>query len=1382
MSFVPQTPQRPVPGAYFASPVKGRDAIPQITYGRDDPFDDLDDRSALAPDVSQEDTPAKRQQETMTKVGRASKTINQVLDNEAHYPEIDAYIGQGMSSEYDVYSTPVYAPFEQLKSYLIPDKIFEHYNRAQLSTMMGLFADIGHAWITIDNACYMWDYTNPNPELIGFEEQPNTITAVRLVTPRPGVFVNAIHRLLVVATTVEMILVGVSIEKLATGAQSATLYQTKMTIPVKGMRVDFIESSGASGRVFFAGKGDIDVYEFTYQQEERWFSNRCAKVNHTSKGLYSLTPVFAFGSKETPEHTIQLVFDETRNLLYTLSSSSSIRIFHLKNDGTLPVVYTSTLKSLLSSIGHMTSPSELITPEMKLVSISPISSHEASKLHLMITTSTGCRVYMSATSSYGSTITDASTAPSSMQVQHVRFPPKETPSSLSQPRDRVNDPASNQQNTPAPMSSANSQAFNTSSKALKPTRTATRYAPGYFFCLVPSDIQHRPDRLFASSPDTGQNGRPSDQPRASRFCEAGQWFQLDSRVEDIGLCSKPFAAQMRPQGFANELAMQYDQPSTEIAILTSSGVHTYRRRRLVDLFAAAIRSSGGDAGLETEVKRFIRLYGRSETCASALGVICGQSLNLTSDSRSARITDPEILEHARNAFIEYGGKPHLNENAVVDQSVPVIDTVRPSPRHEGLALYISRLVRSIWKNRISINGTILTATGFPTILPTVPLEKLRDIQKDLVQLQDFLAQNKTFIEGLTGPDALRQVSTKQEEIALQAEHRALHSLVLLLGNMIEGVSFVLVLFEERLEEILMALSPETRIQVKELTFEDLFGSMEGKRLAKELVKAIVNRNITNGSNVDTVAEALRRKCGSFCSAEDVILFKAQEQVKRAAGLEPSSEFARNLLNESLRLFKQVTTHISMDQLQWAVNQYIPLQFFAGAIQLALDVAQDMDKKDRALSWIADGRPEQDPRSEAFARRRICYNLIHQVIESLDRAAAGSPKAQDIMTQSNNYNAPGNVDMTARRVAEAYAVIDSSGDRVFQTDLYDWYLAQGQADRLLRLQSSYIITYLEQKATEDSEHADLLWKYHLQHNQFHEAAGIQMELAKSPFVLKLDRRIEYLSQAKANASTHTSGVGRQTRQTLIRETSDLLDVAQIQDELLQRLKVDPRMTDAQRHVVDEKLNGAIQSLSVLYNEFADQAEYYDLSLLIYQAADHRNPNDIRSTWQNFFESIHMKATEQGQVQPWEMIADKVRSLAPRLNLSESIFPVPDLIPLLERYAYEHQRKVGSPTWVVDIFIDLQVPYESIFPVLEGIFYNNEIPFHGVARRVIAEHIIYITQRWLHDSMRGVGKMFGGETNAMAVSETLLALEQSGIFNNHKTEDCAALRMTIDQMLR
>ena len=44
--------------------------------------------------------------------------------------------------------------------------------------------DLNYPWIANDNSLYLWDYTHPAPELIGFEEQQQQVTAVHLVTLR----------------------------------------------------------------------------------------------------------------------------------------------------------------------------------------------------------------------------------------------------------------------------------------------------------------------------------------------------------------------------------------------------------------------------------------------------------------------------------------------------------------------------------------------------------------------------------------------------------------------------------------------------------------------------------------------------------------------------------------------------------------------------------------------------------------------------------------------------------------------------------------------------------------------------------------------------------------------------------------------------------------------------------------------------------------------------------------------------------------------------------------------------------------------------------------------------------------------------------------------
>ncbi|KAF1344227.1 Non-repetitive/WGA-negative nucleoporin C-terminal-domain-containing protein [Delphinella strobiligena] len=1271
-------------------------------------------------------------------IDMAAKTINDALSSEARYPELDNYVGQGISSDYEVHQSPAWKPFSVGRHYNIPEQVIEQANLSQVSTSLTLFAEIQHAAVVVDNALYLWNYTDPNPELIGYEEQDNAITAVKLVKPRAGVFVPTITHLLVVATVAEIILIGLSAETAPAGNTTIALYSTRMSVPVRGIAVNFIEGSAKTGRIFFGGRGNDDVWELTYSQTEKFFSSRVQKVKHHSETgtLTSLLPN-VFASSSQPSYMTLLAMDDSRDLLYVLSSTSTIRVFHLK-PGTLTLAITRTYTSILSNIAHMVPSRSSLFTSSKIISISPIPSLESSRLSLQALTSTGCRIFLSMTSGgvYGGT-----QVPSSMQPHHVRYPPEP---------DTIPD-------------------------FLSPTKSGTRYPPGFSICVVESKTEPGRDRLFLSAPDSGRIKIPREPTQATKYPEFGQWLELGYPSQGIGLVSPPFAAVSTPQGFANELAVQFDESPTELAILTSTGVQTIRRRRLVDIFAAAIRYGGDREGREGEVRRFIRMYGRSETAATALAVACGQGSEVGTDNRVANITDPDVIDFARATFIEHGGKPMLNENSVLDINTPAIDNVRPSPRHEGMSLYISRLVRSVWKSPVLVES--VSPAGGLAVTPSVPLTKLHDIQRALNALQDFLARNKSSIEGLSGPESLGRVSTKQEEVALQGEHRAMTSLLQLVSSIIEGIAFVLVLFDERVEEIVLSLPDNSRSRARQLTYEGLFCSSDGRDLAKELVKAIVNRNIANGSNVDTVAEALRRRCGSFCSADDVVIFKAQEQVKRASEAGPTTEAGRMLLNESLRLFLRVAAALSMEQLQWAVTQYIDMEFYAGAIQLSLNVAHESDRANRALSWIRDDSPEDDPRKPAFDSRKRCYDLIHSVIEAVDQSADSSPHHPD-----------GHLSVAAQRRVEAYDVINQSEDEVFQTSLYDWYMSRNLDERLLEISATYVISYLRRRMDKNPAHADLLWRYYAHHHNFLEAASVQLLLAKGGFALDLETRIGYLSRARTNASIRTTSLldGQHSRQQLLREISDLLDVANIQDDILQRMKSEPRLSAERRPQILASLDREILPVDELFNQYADQAEYYDICILIYNVADHRNPADIASTWQSLIEQTHAQAEDAGQAGPlpYEAVALKVRTLGTRLHRAEATFPVTILLPMLERYALDHQPGAGPEHWVLDLFLELETPPESLLPVLEQMYYSAEAPFDGPRnRRIIAGEIVYLAGQWfLASERRGEAAPFGSEEIAASIEDVLAQLIRGGDVDERNRETVELLRGRIASYMR
>lgn len=231
-----------------------------------------------------------------------------------------------------------------------------------------------------------------------------------------------------------------------------------------------------------------------------------------------------------------------------------------------------------------------------------------------------------------------------------------------------------------------------------------------------------------------------------------------------------------------------------------------------------------------------------------------------------------------------------------------------------------------------------------------------------------------------------------------------------------------------------------------------------------------------------------------------------------------------------------------------------------------------------MSWVRDrddpSTDSNDVRRDFYEKRTACYDLVLKVIEAVDQAYNNQGPVPD-----------GVVSQVTRRKFEAYEQINNSDDEVFQNYLYDWYMRKGWAERLLEINSPFVVEYLRQSSEKDIAHADLLWRYYAHYNDYLSAAETQYQLAKSSLDLTLEKRIEYLSFAKANASTRTTGFSetgvrnRQSRQELLRNIADHLDIANIQDDILVKLRDDERLQNDQKRKdeVLALLNGQIQPL-------------------------------------------------------------------------------------------------------------------------------------------------------------------------------------------------------------
>lgn len=189
-----------------------------------------------------------------------------------------------------------------------------------------------------------------------------------------------------------------------------------------------------------------------------------------------------------------------------------------------------------------------------------------------------------------------------------------------------------------------------------------------------------------------------------------------------------------------------------------------------------------------------------------------------------------------------------------------------------------------------------------------------------------------------------------------------------------------------------------------------------------------------------------------------------------------------------------------------------------------------------------------------------------------------------------------------------------------------------------------------------------------------------------------------------------------------------------------------------------------SFKQLFNGFAEPANYYDLSLLIYHAADHHAPRLITDTWRNLIDAAHaetlaaqMAWEDAGRPQndpnvappplPYEHVITRVQDIAHRTSLNNHVFPIETVLTILCEYAVTQSQdeSIGADAnWPVYLFINnLHVAHPIVLRVLEHILDAQEAPFTGRRRKVVVRWCAAVVDLWVREvDRRGMDGANGG----------------------------------------
>ncbi|KAM5566892.1 nuclear pore complex protein NUP155 [Rosa sericea] len=668
---------------------------------------------------------------------------------------------------------------EVVDTWELPPVLIERYNAAggEGTTLCGIFPEIRRAWASIDNSLFLWRFDKWDGQCPEYGGEDQAICAVGLAKSKPGVFVEAIQYLLILATPVQLCLVGVCCSGGADGtdpyAEVSLQPLPEYTVPSDGITMTCITCT-EKGRIFLAGR-DGHIYELQYTTGSSWQS-RCRKVCLTA-GLGSIISrwvvpnVFKFGAVDP---IIEMVFDNERHILYARTEEMKLQVFILGQNADGPLKKVAEEKNLINlrdvhyggrqSTGPR-APNR--TTKSSIVCISPLSTLESKSLHLVAVLSDGRRMYLTTSPSSGNLggFNTDHDKPSCLKVVTTRPSPPlglsgglafGTMSLAGRPQ---NDDLSLKveaahysagtlvlsDSSPPTMSSllivnrdsstqsAGSSTLGTSSRSSRALRESVSSLPVEGRMLFVADILPLPDTATAIL-------------SLYSAIEYGGYESLEESCEKV-------SGKLWARG---DLSIQHILPRRRFVVFSTMGMMEIVFNRPVDILRRLFESNSPRSILE----EFFNRFGPGEAAAMCL-MLAARVVH------SENLISNVVAQKAAEAFEDprFVGMPQLEGNSALSNTRTaaggfsmgqVVQEAEPvfSGAHEGLCLCSARLLFPVWELPVVIVKGSLGSTGAMSenglVICRLSVEAMQVLENKIRSLEKFLRSRRNQRRGLYG--------------------------------------------------------------------------------------------------------------------------------------------------------------------------------------------------------------------------------------------------------------------------------------------------------------------------------------------------------------------------------------------------------------------------------------------------------------------------------------------------------------------------------------------------------------------------------------------------------------------------------------------------------
>lgn len=1230
-------------------------------------------------------------------------------------------------------SVPNLAELSAVRRVPLPPELVEQFSHMQCNCMMGVFPEISRAWLTIDNDIFMWNYEDGG-DVAYFDGLIETILAVGLVKPKPGILQPHIHYLLVLATSVDVVILGLSFPKSQGGLNDSMsggmqlLPDPLFSIPTDNIYILSITSTD-QGRIFMAGK-DGCLYEIAYQAEAGWLTQRCRKINHSKSTLSFLVPSVLQFSFSEDDPILQIAIDNSRNTLFTRSEKGVLQVYDLGADGQgMSRVATMSQNSIVAAAGNIarTIDRSVFKP---IIQISVIDRSESSDCHLLAITHAGVRLYFTTAPFAPALQKHLPVRPSLLSLVHVRLPP----------------------------------GFSASSTLQKPSKVHKALHSKGVLLMTASETEDS-DILWCINHDSFPFKKPLMETQMTSNVDGHSWALCAINEERPSKIFTPLNKELIPITDTPVVVQQHNVPPQKFVLLSAKGSHIFQKLRPVDQLRHLLVSCAG--GESEEIERFFKLHREEQACATALILAC-----------STAACDREVSQWATKAFFRYGGEAQMRfPSAMTGPSTvgPVMSSPAPgivppafgtpftpmtsapmtpmsagpevifSGKHNGICIYFARILGNIWDGSLVVEKTMRKGNHIVTILESsVGSSDLESVLLELYSLREFLDKNSQFnpssldavsfsspanlqqrLLGFMRPDGANSQQVQQElqrkyhTKAQVYEKVSLQGIQQLVHRSYQTLALWKLLCDHQFSLIMSELPKEVQEHMKGVSFKDVV--IQGKELSGALITALVNVYIKDNASVDAISNHMRDICPLLYSSDDNVCSKANELLQSSKQIQSKAEKER-MLRESLRLYQQISQHTD---LPLVCCQYRQVRFYEGVLELCLTAADKKDPQRLGPHFYKNGEPEDDKvGQQAFQERLSCYKCITDTMQELVNQSKAAPQSPSVPKQPGPPVMTSDPNMLSNEEATAHfeqilGLAQRSQDELFHIALYNWLIQADLADKLLEVNSPYLEEHLMHMIKQDQSkvhNMDLLWRYYEKNRNFGKAAHVLARLADMHSTeISLKLRLEYIARAILSAKSASCISAQAADGEFLHELEEKMELVriqvQIQETLIRQYSHHPSVK-----TVISQLDSELMDITKLYGEFADHYKLSECKLAIIHCAGHSDPILVQSLWQEIMEKELADTVVMSPVDRMRSLSLKLVSLGKTYAGTPRYFPLEFLVKYLEQEVCRLNWDVGFVTATMQE-IGVQLPrllevYDQLFKTRDPCWQRLKKPLHLV----------------------------------------------------------------------